>query len=88
MSKSYVQHMENENENVIINEYRKFKHLIITKEENQKLLNLKYTQKEIDSIYDSIENYKQNTKYVSLYLTALKWLKKEYGEKGKPKLSM
>jgi len=88
VSKSYVQHMENENENVIINEYRKFKHLIITKEENQKLLNLKYTQKEIDSIYDSIENYKQNTKYVSLYLTALKWLKKEYGEKGKPKLSM
>jgi len=60
--------------------YRRFKHLKITIEENQKLLNLKYTQTEIDNIYNKIENYKKNTNYVSLYLTALDWLKREYSK--------
>jgi len=57
--------------------YRQFAHLKITIEDNQKLLNRGYTQEQINDIYDSIENYKKNTSYVSLYLTAGKWLKKE-----------
>ena len=57
--------------------YRKFAHLSITVEDNQKLLNAGNTQLEINDTYDSIENYKKNTNYKSLYLTAKKWLNKE-----------
>lgn len=59
------------------NIYRQFAHLKITIEENQKILESGYAQNEINDIYDSIENYKKNTNYTSLYLTTLKWLKKE-----------
>ena len=57
--------------------YRSFLHLKILIKENNKLIDLGYNQKQIDSVYDSIENYKQNKKYISLYLTAKKWLEKE-----------
>jgi len=57
--------------------YRSFLHLKILIKENDKLIDLGYNQKQIDSVYDSIENYKQNKKYISLYLTAKKWLEKE-----------
>ena len=66
------------------NTYRKFDHLKLSNIEFQ-TLNKKYTKLQIDEILDSIENYKKNTNYKSLYLTSLKWLKKEYVE-NKPKM--
>lgn len=58
------------------NIYRSFKHLSITNDEVEKL-KVDYDIKTIDSILDNVENYKENKKYVSLYLTAKQWLKKE-----------
>jgi hypothetical protein len=57
--------------------YRQFLHLKISFEENEELKKLGYTQKEVDSIFDKIENYKKNTSYKSLFLTAKNWLEKE-----------
>jgi hypothetical protein len=56
--------------------YRKFKHLQISLGEFEKL-NEVYEKSSIDDILDRIENYKQNTKYSSLYLTANSWLRKD-----------
>jgi hypothetical protein len=56
--------------------YRKFAHLKMTVEEYDKL-HLNYTQKQIDDVLDRLENWKNNTKYKSMYRTALQWLKKE-----------
>ena len=58
--------------------FRSFKHLRILVSENEKILKLGYSQEQINSVYDSIENYKKNTNYSSLYLTTLKWIKKEF----------
>jgi hypothetical protein len=57
--------------------YRSFLHLKLTFEEFEKLKALGYSQKQIDSILDSVENYKKNKDYTSLYLTAKKWLERE-----------
>ena len=57
--------------------YRSFKHLSITVEDVRKL-DKDYTKKQIDYILDAIENYSKNKSYTSLYLTAKKWLAKEY----------
>jgi len=62
---------KNNKENI----YREFQHLFITEDEVKKLLE-KNTISQIDNILNDIENYKQNTKYKSLYLTAVKWLQK------------
>jgi len=57
--------------------YMSFDHLTLTNEEHTKLLT-HYTKQQIDDTLDSISNYKQNTKYKSLYLTAKSWLKREH----------
>lgn len=57
--------------------YRIIKHLKITNPEVEKLFNSGYSKELVDSVLDSIENYKLNTKYTSLFLTAKKWLAKE-----------
>ena len=56
--------------------YRSFAHLSISVEQFNKL-NADYSREQIDHVIESIENFKQNTKYKSLYLTAKNWLKKE-----------
>jgi hypothetical protein len=67
------------------NIYRQFAHLKISIEDFEKL-NLEYTKELIDEVFDRIENYKKNTQYKSLFLTAKNWLKKEKSsaEKEKP----
>ncbi|MGV8139480.1 MAG: hypothetical protein AB2L20_30150 [Mangrovibacterium sp.] len=62
------------------NVYRSFAHLHISLDEVQELKEAGYNQDQIDNILDAIENYKPNTNYRSLYLTAKKWLKKQHPE--------
>jgi hypothetical protein len=67
---------DNDNVNVISKDiYRSFAHLSISVDEVDKLIE-KYSINQIDETLDAIENYKGNKKYVSLYLTATKWLSK------------
>ena len=65
--------------------YRKFKHLSISVDEVEKLKSNGYTKIQIDEVLDKIENYSQNKKYSSLYITANNWLKKEKQEKAQEK---
>tara|TARA_R100001510_G_scaffold29613_1_gene26257 strand:- start:58 stop:627 length:570 start_codon:yes stop_codon:yes gene_type:complete len=55
--------------------YRSFAHLYLSNS-NYKKLNTIYSKEQIDETLDAIENFKQNTKYKSLYLTAKNWLKR------------
>jgi hypothetical protein len=63
------------------NNYRAFAHLCLSNIEFQKL-EAEYDKRTIDMVLDSIENYKDNKKYKSLYLTAKKWLTKELKKKS------
>ena len=56
--------------------YRKFDHLSLSVDDFEKLKN-DYSEAMINNVLDSIQNYKKNTNYKSLYLTAKKWLEKE-----------
>ena len=55
--------------------YKSFAHLSISVFEYKKLCN-EYGDVNTNDILESIENFKNNTKYKSLYLTAKNWLKK------------
>lgn len=67
-----------------VNEYNIYKKinakLFIYESEFKKLIDLNYTKPQIDKVLESIENYKNNKKYNSLYLTAKAWLEKEFGK--------
>ena len=65
--------------------YRAFEHLSISVDEVEKLKYNGYTKIQIDEVLDKIENYSQNKKYSSLYITANNWLKKEEQEKAQEK---
>lgn len=66
-----IRNKENKEENI----YRSFQHLSISIDEFNKLC-IEYTKQQIDDILDQIENYRNNDKFSSLYLTAKKWLSK------------
>lgn len=66
----YVNNNLNNNDNNI---YRRFNHLSITLNEYEILVN-KFGSENVIIILDQIENYKGNTKYKSLFLTAKNWL--------------
>ena len=59
------------------NIYRGFSHLKITTAEFDKLIGDGWDAEQINEILDEIQNYAENKKYVSLYLTARKWLAKK-----------
>jgi hypothetical protein len=82
------------NVNVNVNEknniYRSFQHLSLSMSDFEKL-ELNHTKEQIDSILDAVENYKDNKKYKSLYLTVKKWIvnlptKQQVIEDSKPKV--
>ena len=68
--------------------YRQFDHLSLSISEFDKLIEEGYTKQSIDDILDSIENYKKNKTYTSLYLTAKKWLKSERDKSASLKQSL
>ena len=77
------------NKEQIINDkilnYRSFDHLFISVFDFNKLIDFGYSKEEIDETIDEIENYKKNTSYKSLYLTAKKWLGKKNNIETKTK---
>lgn len=68
----------NVNDNVNVNEniHTHFNHLSITYDNYNKLVSI-YSKVKVDEILEQIENFKGNTKYKSLYLTAKNWLKND-----------
>jgi len=74
------QQTSNNNDNNENKVYRSFAHLTMSISEFKKL-EVNYTKEQIDGVCDAIQNFKKNTNYKSLYLTAKNWLKKEQTKK-------
>ncbi len=71
------------------NSYRAFLHLNISVEDFDKLVSdFKISKEKVNDYLDRIENYSQNTKYKSLYLTARNWIKKDYPSSTPEKLNL
>ena len=66
--------------------YRGFAHLSMSLEQFKKL-EAEYSKQQIDDVLEAIENFKNNTKYKSLYLTAKNWLKKLPKDEHEDKLT-
>jgi hypothetical protein len=81
----------NVNDNVTVNEnkevYRSFAHLSITRAECRKLFE-DWTEEQINTVLDDIENWGNNKNVKSLYLTARKWLTKDVPKKVNEKEEM
>jgi len=60
----------------ILHIYRAFAHLKLSIEDFEKL-RIEYSAEQINNVLDSIENFKSNKNYSSLYLTAKNWLKRD-----------
>ncbi|RLD69242.1 MAG: hypothetical protein DRI95_00690 [Bacteroidetes bacterium] len=58
------------------NIYKSFNHLKLSIIDFEKL-KLDYSETQINEVLENIENYKKNTNYKSLYITAKNWLKKD-----------
>jgi hypothetical protein len=74
--------------------YKEKDHLRITWDEMNKLID-EFGEEKADDYVNQVLNYRKNSKYKSLYLTALKWLKRdsatphsEKAQNGKPKLAI
>lgn len=74
------QQTSNNNDNNENKVYRSFAHLTMSISEFEKL-EVNYTKEQINGVCDAIQNFKKNTNYKSLYLTAKNWLKKEQTKK-------
>ena len=62
--------------------YRAFEHLSISFKEFEKLESMGFSKEQIDNTLDDVENFKNNKKYASLFLTAKSWLNRERKKKS------
>ena len=69
------------------NTYRRFAHLSLSFQEYDKLAET-WNEDQINTTLDEIENYKKNNQYKSLFLTAKKWLGKNFPNGKQTELSL
>ena len=65
--------------------YRSFAHLSLSILDSEKLI-AEFGKPKLDETLDKIENFKNNTKYKSLYLTAKNWLRSDANKNVPPSI--